>query len=314
MDLGRVERWALAHHGLVPVSLMRRPGETDERRLGMPSTHAWRRAVASGDLVLVQRGVARLRGAPVTTEMRIAAAVLAVPGSMASHRSAIYLWGGERRDREPIDIIVDRGRARPHLDGVVVHRPTDRVDLRPVMRSRIPTTNIIRTLCDLGAVDPDGVGAAVEHAVVSGHVRLAGLRSLIERHQSQGRSGIGALRAAVDSWPLGDKPPDSMLEVEMARLLLQHRLPRATFHPVIGGYEADFLIDGTRIVLECDGWEWHAKRPERARRDRERDADLLALGYATVRFTWGCITRRPAETAAKIRRVVERWAPDVLAG
>ena len=278
----------------------------------MPSTYAWDRAVESGHLVLVQPGVARLRGAPATPEMRIAAAVLATPGSIASHRSSARLWGAERPEWDPVDLIVERNRARRGLDGVVFHRPTDLSDLRPVTPNRIPTTNVLRMVCDLGAVDPAGVSAAVEHALVGGHVRLPGLVALVERHGRRGRAGIGPLRDVLRGWPLGDKPPDSALEVRMARLLREYHLPSATFHVRIGGYEVDFLIDGTPIVLECDGWEWHAKRPDRARRDRERDAGLLALGYPTVRFTWGCISERRRETVERIRSVLERWAPDAL--
>jgi len=262
--------------------------------------------------VLVHPGVARLPGAPVTRQMKIAAAVLAVPGSIASHRSAASLWGVERPAGDPVDLIVGRNRARRGVDGVVIHRPTDVVDLRPVTRSTITTTNVLRMLCDLGAVDAPGVARAVEHAIIAGHVRLPALRTLIERHSHPGRTGIRALRSAVDSWPLGDKPPDSVLEVRMARLLRTYRLPSATFHARVGDYEVDFLVDGAGIVLECDGWEWHAKRPDRARRDRERDASLLALGHPTVRFTWACITERPAETAARIHAVVERWSPGRL--
>ena len=278
----------------------------------MPSTHAWRRAVASGRLLEVHPGVARLPGAPVTPEQRIAAAVLAIPGSMASHRSAAYLWGVERPPREPVDVIVVGTRIKRRLDDVVVHHPTDTADLRVVVRSRIATTNVLRMLCDLGAVDESGVERAVEHAVVAGYVRLSGLRALVDRHAVRGRHGVAALRAAVEAWPLGNKPPDSVLEVRMAKLLREGRLPPATFHPDIGGIEVDFRVDGTPIVLECDGWEWHAKRPERARRDRERDAYLLALGYPTIRFTWGCITERRSETIRRIRAVLEQWAPHVL--
>ena len=312
MDLHHVERIAAFNHGLVPLSRMRRPNETDERRMKMPSSHSWHRAVASGQLVLVHPGVARLHGAPQTREMRIAAAVLAVPGSMASHRSAAHLWGVERPAGDPVELTVPRDRARRGLEGVVLHRPTDVVDLRAVTRSRIATTNVLRMLSDLGAVDPVGVHAAVEHAIVSGHVRLAAVHALLQRHGRSGRTGIGPLRAAVNAWPLGDKPPDSVLEVRMARLLREYRLPRAAFHSIVGGFEVDFLIEGTAIVLECDGWEWHAKRPDRARRDRERDAHLLALGHPTLRFTWGCITERREETASRIRAVLEQWSPHVL--
>ena len=126
------------------------------------------------------------------------------------------------------------------------------------MRNRIATTNVLRMLCDLGAVDDSGVKAAMEHAVIAGLVRLAGLRALVDRHAVRGRHGVAALRAAVEAWPLGDKPPDSTLEVKMATLLRDQRLPPATFHPVVGGVEVDFCIDRASIVLECDGWEWHA--------------------------------------------------------
>ena len=129
------------------------------------------------------------------------------------------------------------GVAAP-VEGVVVHRPTDEGDLATSLRTGIPCTNLLRTLVDLGAVT-GGVAATVEAAVVSGVVSPTVLRALLDRHARPGRSGVGALRRALERWPL-DRVPDSVLEVAMARLLERHGLPPAEFHPAIAGYVPDF--------------------------------------------------------------------------
>jgi very-short-patch-repair endonuclease len=278
------------------------------------SRSAWYRAIDGGPLVLVHPGVARVRGAPVTFEQRVAAAVLALsPHALASHRSAARLWGLARPDTDPIDVIVPRNGPRPDLDGVVVHRPCDRHDLAPSSRAGIRVTNPLRMLCDLASVDPQAVGGAVEHVVVAGYARPTGLRRLVDRHATQGRAGIDALRHAVAAWPLGEKPADSVLEAAMARLLSAHRLPSAEFHAIVEGFEVDFLIRGTPVVIECDGWEFHVSSRAQWVRDTDRDAVLSAAGYVTLRRTWDHIIRHEAATVARIEAVLRRWAPDVLA-
>lgn len=273
----------------------------------------WYRAVARGEIELLHPGVGRLRGTPRTPVQRIAAAVLAAgTTAVASHRSAATLWGIERPADDPVDIIVDRSVTRLRLDGVVVHRPTDRVDMPAAPRQRVPTTNLLRTVIDLGAV-VGSVDEAVAAAITSGTVTPAALEYLLGRHARQGRAGTVALRRALEAWPLDGKPADSELEPRMAMLLTRYRLPPATFHPVIGGHEVDFLVDDTPVVLECDGWRWHARTPAQYERDRERDAELGALGYVVFRFTWRQITRDASRTADRIRALVAAWAPHVLA-
>ena len=313
MDMSKVEPWAMRHHGIVVASIMRRPGEDDPRRLPMPSVRSFQRAMKSGALVEIHPGVARLRGAPETREQRIAAAALAVPGSLASHRSSAHLWGVERPDDDPVDLLAERSRSSVSLVGVELHRPRDRDDLARSIRSGIPCTNPIRMLLDLGAVDPAGVPRALEHVVVSGRATPRVLRELVVRHSTRGRQGVVALREALADWSLGEKPADSVLEPAMMRLLEQHGLPPAEFHPRIGRYEPDFRIIGTPLLLECDGWESHAKSRETWQCDRERDADLLAMGHPTIRFTWHHITRRAAYTAEQIRRNLATWAPELWA-
>ena len=88
-----------------------------------------------------------------------------------------------------------------------------------------------------------------------------------------------ALRAALDDWVLDGKPVDSVLETGDARgCSRDHGLPPVRFHAVIGGYEVDFWIVDSPIVLECDGWDSHGRDRDQFERDRVRDAELAAAG------------------------------------
>lgn len=60
----------------------------------------------------------------------------------------------------------------------------------------------------------------------------------------------------------------------------------------IGEFRVDFLIvakflsgDVVRVVVECDGHEFHERTKEQAERDRRRDRELQILGYRVLRFT-----------------------------
>lgn len=278
------------------------------------SNSAWSRALRRGVLQLVHPGVARVPGTPITLEHRIHAAVLAGGRTaVASHRSAARLWGLPRPDDDPVDVTVTRSVTRLQLPGVVVHRPTDRIDMRVSMRGPTPSTNLLRTLVDLGAVI-GSVDEAVAAAIASGVVSPTALLAMIDRHSVQGRSGVGPLRDAVSGWLLGGKPADSLLEVRMAALLRRAGLPSATFHPPpIAGYEVDFLVDGTNVVLECIGWEFHARTRAQMERDAERNQVLALAGCQVFEFTWAQVTRDGPRTARRIRDLLARWAPEVVA-
>ncbi|HSB88371.1 MAG TPA: DUF559 domain-containing protein, partial [Ilumatobacteraceae bacterium] len=199
------------------------------------------------------------------------------------------------------------------LPEIVVHRPRDLQQLRPVWRHGIPTTDPLRTLVDLGAVDASGVGAALARFVIEGFVTPGAVRAALVRHAQHGRHGVVALRNALEDWSLGDKPADSDLEALMAQILLTYSLPAAEFHARVGGYEVDFWFEGSNIVIECDGWESHGADRDQFEFDRIRDADLLAQGFVTVRVTWRQMMRTPRAVAHRLETNLERWSPEVLA-
>lgn len=69
----------------------------------------------------------------------------------------------------------------------------------------------------------------------------------------------------------------------------------------IDKFRVDFLLVdthyGTRVVIECDGHDFHERTKEQARKDRSRDRDLQAKGYLVLRYTgseiwanpWACV-------------------------
>lgn len=70
------------------------------------------------------------------------------------------------------------------------------------------------------------------------------------------------------------------------------------------GYRVDFLVvvvdepvpglfTRARLVVECDGHDFHEKTPEQAQRDKSRDRALLAGGLPVLRFTGREIVRDP---------------------
>ncbi len=77
----------------------------------------------------------------------------------------------------------------------------------------------------------------------------------------------------------------------------------------IKAYFADILIvheGGQRLVIECDGHEYHSQKDDKAY-DAKRDRDLLMEGYVTIRFTGREIHYRATQCASEVFDLLERW-------
>ena len=57
----------------------------------------------------------------------------------------------------------------------------------------------------------------------------------------------------------------------------------------IGNYRVDFLVTSSfsdeKIIIECDGHDFHEKTKEQAKHDKERDRYLTSNGYKILRYT-----------------------------
>lgn len=306
MQLSSFDRLARRHHGVI------------HRAQAGVSQSAWHRALAAGMIIHLHPNIARCVGTEPTDLQRAMAATLAIPDSVASHVTAAQLWGlapgANVVDGDVHVTTPDRSRQWRRLEGVVCHRPRDRVDVRGVRRNGVPTTPPFRTLLDLGITNPDLVHGAVGIALSSGLLTINGIEAGLQRHAVQGRHGVVALRTALDEWAIDARPADSILESAFVELCRRHRLPPPNFHERIEGWEVDFRFPGTAVVVECDGWTTHGRRRDQFERDRRKDDDLRGAGWVPARLTYRAITRQQADTARRLRRLLARWsdhpAPD----
>ena len=279
------------------------------------SMKTWRTARDSGLMCEVHPGVAILPGRELDPVARIAAAVAAVgDGAMASHRSAAFLWGASTRSNEVIDVVRSDRPGRLRFENVRVHRPRDLVDLHVHEVQGVPVSNPLRTLLDLGAVDRWAVDRALQTFVIKGLVTPASVDNALMRHSERGRHGLVALRTALHRLVLTERPPDSVLEEAMGRLARRFGLPPLEFHSRVCGYEVDFLVSGTRLYIECEGWTYHGLDKEQFEFDRDRAALLLANGYVGLRFTWAQIVRRPHFVAEQVRKTLSVWSDSLRSG
>jgi very-short-patch-repair endonuclease len=79
-------------------------------------------------------------------------------------------------------------------------------------------------------------------------------------------------------------------------------LSTVTTQAEIGPFRADILVEenGKKLVVECDGADFHAVRKEQVERDKRRDRFCVARGIYVMRFTGAEITRDPRGCAAEV--------------
>jgi very-short-patch-repair endonuclease len=95
---------------------------------------------------------------------------------------------------------------------------------------------------------------------------------------------------------LTDSEPEDRF---LSRVIAAHGLPHPAMNAHVSGFEVDALWPAARLVVELDGWAFHHHRAA-FQRDRTRDANLQAAGYAVLRFTYADVAQRPAWRAETI--------------
>lgn len=72
----------------------------------------------------------------------------------------------------------------------------------------------------------------------------------------------------------------------------------------IGRYVVDFIVDDTtnKIIIECDGHQFHEKTAYQVQHDKSRDRELQKAGFKVLRFTGSEITRNPLQCALDVLR------------
>ncbi|MGH2993183.1 MAG: DUF559 domain-containing protein [Solirubrobacterales bacterium] len=262
------------------------------------TSSAIKHRLRAGRLHRVHPGIYRAgHVAPTHGAFEMAAVLACGPRALVSHRSAAYLWHLllYPADPTPVDITVV-GRDAGAREGIRIHR-LDGLQRRDADAIQgVPVTAIARTLLDLGAVVSS---AEFERALAEAQVRrLVRRRDLVDQlERNRGRRGIRALRGALDEG--GPAPTRSEAERRMLRLIRAADLPTPQVNARLGRFEVDFLWPEQRLVVEVDGYAYHAHRSA-FERDRRRDATLAASGYTVLRVTWRQLVDAPEAVVARL--------------
>jgi very-short-patch-repair endonuclease len=213
-----------------------------------------------------------------------AAALLACrPRALLSGRTAgrlarLPVGGGN----DPIEVTVV-GRARRDLPGIRV-RSIGRLPRRELRHHEgLAVTAASLTLLDIaGFGDEDELARCLNEARILRIVTDSALRATLRAHPN--RRGSRALRAALEA-ERGPMITRSEAELLALRVMRRHGLEPDASDVRIGRFRADFVFRAARVVVEIDGYRYHAGRA-RFVSDRRRTAELAARGWLVFPLTW----------------------------
>lgn len=284
---GVVERSRLLDAGLSPTAI-------DHR-------------LATGVLVPLHRSVYVVGHSHLREEGRWLAAVWSVgPEAVLSHHHAALLWGmlpEPPRGGVHVTLVGRAGRIRRR--GVVVHRPR-RLDEQDVTTHRgVPTATVARTLLDLALAQR---GRRLEQMIrTAAQARVfdpAAVESVLERYpHHRGRRELGRVFGVVAE--RGTEDLRSGLEVRLLQLCDDHGFAKPVVNGYVAGERVDFHWASARLVVETDGFEWHAT-PTAFADDRRRDQRLALAGYRVLRFTYGDVREHPDRVLSTIATLLAR--------
>ena len=271
----------------------------DLRAAGL-SRRGLQRLLVSGELRAVSGDVVSAWVEP-TTDEAVRAATVGLRGT-ASHTSAARAWGIELlQPGETAEVTVGRDRSRAAWPSTVLHRrdlPADDV----VERDGLRLTTPLRTVLDLARSLPlEQAVAAADSALRQGLVTLEELLAAVRALPPA--LGSSRVLRVVD---LVDPGSGSVLESVCRVLFALAGLSTVqTQHPVRGSDgrligRVDFAWPEQRLVVEADGFAFHADR-RRYRGDRRRTNALVLAGWRVLRFSWEDVLHDPDHVVQLVR-------------
>jgi hypothetical protein len=258
-----------------------------------------RRLVQSGLWVPITATVLRHRDV-VEGPWQRARAVWLTGGMVVSHDTAGQLWG----------LITSNGLhgtspSSRRTKAVITHRAdlpcADTIEVDG-MRVTTPPRTVTDLLCTL---EPPASVAMACPARRQGILTTADLRSAADA--ATGRHGAAQARFVARTCA---GRPYSVLEWHFHRRVGELG-PGWRFNAAVHDSEGrigdvDAVHEGTKIVVELDGQQFHG--PDRFQADRTRDQRLAAAGYVVLRFTWDDLIKRPDDVIERIRRTMSHRA------
>jgi very-short-patch-repair endonuclease len=264
-----------------------------------------RRRVVGGHWQRVHPCVYRLRGSPQTWVAQLQAAALWAGASGAvSHGAAAALWGFSRLEGAPPELTLADHRKPPAR--IRVHWSNSVPSTDVVVLRGLRVTSRLRTLLDVaGTSDANDARACVDEAMRRRWVTAEQLSRLVER--SSNARGVELIRLLVEEYEGGNGPTESELEALVYEVLDAEGLPRPLKQRSVLASgrvrRLDFTFTGTPVVLEADGFAWHANL-EVFERERTRHNALTLRGFVVIRWTWRALRDEADRLVAQLRALL----------
>jgi hypothetical protein len=290
----RLAELAARQHAIVDLT------DLETLSIGRPTAGRW---ASAGRLHRLYPGVFSVVPPSLLSEEGewLAAVKAGGPHAALSHGPAGQAqWIVDRSLHRAMHVTVsDRVRRRP--EGIVIHRPRlydPSVDV--IVRQGIPMTTPTRTVWDLAATDlPSVTRRAYERAEAKSRIDRTRLRELLAAKPHH--RGAGLLHRLLAQGYLPLARVRTWLEQLLIHICSEHGLPQPAVNVPLLGYEADFLWEREKFVVEADGGD-HLT-PRQRDKDNERD---IAFGRA------GYLVRRYSSTAMGHEPRVEREVRSIL--
>ena len=268
-------------------------GEHQLRRIGLDRGER-RRLRSHREIDQLTPRVRRHRIAPLVPEQTLLAAVLdGGSGAVLWGKSAARLWGFGRFRPRPIH--VGRPRSRVHGPRLgQMHLLTTLDDDDVTVHREIPVARPELALLWLAGswthrFDPEvaerRLGVTIDQAWRQRLVDGRYIHELAARSGGRGRSGIVAMRAALETRPPDHTPAGSRLEErfeEICPASVRRLMDRqVTVDAEITIRTVDFRVRPWPLIVEINGEAFHSSLSDRAA-DAERYQRLHDLGFSVV--------------------------------
>lgn len=258
-----------------------------------------RTLIASGQLRRRRYGVyAAGHEAEIPLAVEAEALLACGDGAALSYGSAGPRWGmtPPLPLGSPVSITT---RSRHRHAGITVHCSGTLLPADVRIRDGLPVTAPARTLLDLaGELTLRQLERAFDQALIQRLMRPVELQMLLER--TQGRPGQVRLRALLER-EHGPGITRSEAEDRFLALVRAAQLPQPEVNVRLHGWEVDCLWRAAGLVVEIDGYRYHATRAT-FERDRRKDADLREHGLTVLRITWRQLEDEPLAVVARLSR------------
>lgn len=287
-----------AHHGVFLAGEAHAAGVSQFQLLGR---------LRGGLLDQIHPGVFSPAWWPDSYERQVAAALLARPECVASHRTAARLHRLDGFDGISLIELTDpRVGTNRRLPGTLTHRAAIPA-FDQTLVGGLRCTTLARTLIDIACVvDATHLRRAVDD-VWRRRTSLGWIRKTAERLYRPGYTGSTRVLNLIDS--VAGAAPESWFERLLAECINGHGLPTPTLQYAIrderGRFVArvDAAFPASRLGIEAHSRRYHSG-PGVEANDEARDLRAAAVGWEILYVGWRALTETPDTVAARIAAVI----------